>query len=46
MEALQQFSGRLLPNIILDKVNYVCALLEGQIVNGLESKFHIATPKI
>ena len=28
MDALQQFSGRLLADIPLDKVNYECALLE------------------
>ena len=45
MKALhQQFSGSLLPNVLLDKVNYECGLLEGQFVTGLESKFHIPTP--
>ena len=44
MIVLQQFSGSLL-NVLLDKVNYECGLLEGQFVTGLESKFHMPTPK-
>ena len=36
MKALyQQFSGSLLPNVLLDKLNYECGLLEGQFVTGL-----------
>ena len=44
MIVLQQFSGSLL-NVLLDKVNYECGLLEGQFVTGVESKFHIPTRK-
>ena len=44
MIVLQQFSGSLL-NVLLDKVNYECGLLEGQFVTGLKSKFHMQTPK-
>ena len=46
MKVLQYFSGSLLPNVLLDKENYECGLLEGQFVTGLESKFHIPTPKL
>ena len=45
MKLLQHFSESLLPNILLDKVNYESSLLEGQLVTSLESKFHIPTPK-
>ena len=45
MKALyQQFSGSLLPNVLLDKLNYECGLLEGQFVTGLQPKLHIPTP--
>ena len=46
MKVLQYFSGSLLPNVLLDKENYECGLLEGQFVPGLESTFHIPTPKL
>ena len=45
MKVLQQFPGILLYNVLLDTVNYKCGILEAQFVTGLESKFHIPTPK-
>ena len=36
MKALhQQFSRSVLPNVLLDKLNYECGLLEGQFVTSL-----------
>ena len=45
MKAIQQFLGGLPPNVLLDKVNYECGVLEGQFFSSLESKFHIRPPK-
>ena len=43
---LQHLTGQsLLPNVLQDKVNFECSLLEGQFVTVLESKFHTPTPK-
>ena len=44
MKVHQQFSGSLLHNVLLDKVNYKYDILEGQFTD-LESKFHLPTPK-
>ena len=42
-----QINRGIKPNfpLLLDTVNYKCGILEAQFVTGLESKFHIPTPK-